>query len=73
MSDTPLTFTIMLRTRDAVDFKHAGVAILAAMPQQGGTLDVTIEGRAIRGIVDALFVPPGCEENCVGTVFLSEG
>jgi hypothetical protein len=73
MSDTPLTFTIMLRTSDAIDFKSAGTAILATMPQQGGVLDVIIDGRTRRGIVDALFIPPGCEENCIGTVFLSEG
>jgi hypothetical protein len=75
MADTPhtVTFNIMLRAPGGIDFKRAGAAVLATVPVQGGVLDVMLDGRAIRGIVDALFIPPGCEENCIGTVFLSEG
>lgn len=67
------TFTIMLRARGEADFKRAGAAPLARSPVQGAVIEIALEGRTIRGIVDALFIPPGCEENCVGTVFVSEG
>ena len=35
-------------------------------------IEVDCGGRWLRGVIDAIFIPPGCEENCVGTVFLSE-
>ena len=69
----PQTFTLMLRARGEADFKRAGAAPLAGVPVQGTVIEIALEGRAIRGIVDALFIPPGCEENCIGTVFISEG
>jgi hypothetical protein len=33
---------------------------------------VNSDGRKLRGFVEAVFIPPGCEENCIGTVFLTE-
>jgi hypothetical protein len=33
---------------------------------------VDCDGRKLSGLVEAIFIPPGCEENCIGTVFLAE-
>lgn len=69
----PATYQIMLRARGAADFKRVGPARLGAMPARGAVIEISCAGQVLRGVVDAIFIPPGCEENCVGTVFLSEG
>jgi hypothetical protein len=69
----PASFLIMLRAAGAADFKRAGPARLAAAPVRGSVIEIACDdGRMLRGVVDAIFTPPGCEENCIGTVFLSE-
>jgi hypothetical protein len=68
----PATYHIMLRSRDAADFRRAGSVRLEAQPPRGSIMEVSCEGRRLRGFVEAVFIPPGCEENCVGTVFLAE-
>ncbi|HEV8016251.1 MAG TPA: hypothetical protein VGP48_12000 [Stellaceae bacterium] len=69
----PASFQVMLRAAGTADFKRAGSARLAAVPMRGSMIEIACDGRMLRGVVDAIFIPPGCEENCVGTVFLSEG
>ncbi len=69
----PATYHIMLRAGGAADFRRAGAVRLVTMPPRGAVIEVEHEGRKLRGIVEAVFIPPGCEENCVGTVFLTEG
>jgi hypothetical protein len=73
MTASPLTYTIMLKSRGNVDYKPAGHAQLEAAPQRGVSVAFEHDGLTMRGIVDAVFIPPGCEENCIGTVFVSEG
>ncbi|HLI23113.1 MAG TPA: hypothetical protein VKV32_18460 [Stellaceae bacterium] len=68
----PASYQILFRASGEADFKRAGAARLAAEPVRGATIEVDCDGRKLRGIVDAIFIPPGCDENCVGTVFLSE-
>jgi hypothetical protein len=71
MSDAA-TYHIMLRPRDAGDFRRAGSVPLATQPERGTMIEIDCEGRTLRGVVEAIFIPPGCEENCIGTVFLAE-
>lgn len=71
-TSAPSSYQIMLRTHGTADFKRVGAARLAAQPARGAVIDVECAGRQLRGVVDAVFIPPGCEENCVGTIFLSE-
>ena len=68
----PAGYHIMLRAAGAADFRRAGVAQLDAAPQRGSVIELACEGRRLRGLVEAIFIPPGCEENCVGTIFLAE-
>ena len=74
MSDIagPATYHIMLRAKDAADFWRAGSVRLEAQPPQGAAIEVEYDGRKLRGVVEAIFIPPGCEENCIGTLFLAE-
>jgi len=69
----PASYQILFRAQGAADFSRVGPARLAAPPVRGTVIEVECSGRRLRGVVDAIFIPPGCEENCIGTVFLSEG
>jgi hypothetical protein len=62
----------MLRARDAADFHRAGTVRLETQPPRGSIVEVNCDGRNLRGCVEAIFIPPGCEENCIGTVFITE-
>jgi hypothetical protein len=68
----PATYHIMLRARDAADFRRVGSVRLETQPPRGTVIEVECDGRKLRGFVEAIFIPPGCEENCIGTVFLAE-
>jgi hypothetical protein len=68
----PATYHIMLRARDAADFRRAGSVRLETQPQRSTVIEVDCDGRKLSGFVEAIFIPPGCEENCIGTVFLAE-
>jgi hypothetical protein len=66
------TYHIMLRASGAADFRRAGSVQLEAQPPRGSVIDVNCDGRTLRGFVEAVFIPPGCEEDCIGTIFLAE-
>jgi hypothetical protein len=68
----PATYHIMLRASGAADFRRAGSVRLEAQPPRGAVIEVNCDGRKLRGFVEAIFIPPGCEENCIGTMFLAE-
>ena len=68
----PATYHIMLRAKGAADFHRAGAVPLETQPPRGSVIEVNCDGRAVRGIVEAVFISPGCEENCIGTLFLAE-
>jgi len=68
----PATYHIMLRARGAPDFRRAGSVRLDAQPPRGSIIEVHRAGRPLRGLVEAVFIPPGCEENCIGTLFVAE-
>lgn len=68
----PASYQILFRAAGEADFKRAGAAYIPAPPERGMAIDVVCGDRKLRGVVEAIIIPPGCEENCVGTVFLSE-
>jgi hypothetical protein len=68
----PATYHIMLRSRGAADFRRNGFVRLEIQPPRGSVIEVNCDGRKLRGLVEAIFIPPGCEENCIGTLFLAE-
>ncbi len=66
------TFAVMLRAAGRADYVAAGHVALPAAPARGAAIAFAQGGRTIAATVDALVIPPGCEENCIGTVFVSE-
>jgi hypothetical protein len=69
----PLVFAVMLRSHGAADYQPVGNRELETAPARGTAIAFDRDGRTVRGTVAAIFIPPGCEENCIGTVFVSEG
>ena len=68
----PVIYAIMLRSPGASDYRPVGHLPLAMAPARGKLIEFERDGRAVCGTVDEIFIPPGCEENCIGTVFVSE-
>jgi len=62
----------MLRARGVADFQRLGPRQFGSAPTRGAIVDLPHDGQTIRARVAEIFIPPGCEENCIGTVFLSE-
>ena len=74
MTSAPVSgiFTVMLRPRGAASYVEAGRLTFEGAPGRGAEIDIAIAGRAARGVIDEVFIPPGCEEHCIGTIFASE-
>ncbi|HUB96842.1 MAG TPA: hypothetical protein VL993_13050 [Stellaceae bacterium] len=68
----PDSFAIMLKSKGTADYKAVGHVLLEAPPRRGDPFVFDLDGRAVRGTVEAIFIPPGCEEACKGTMFVSE-
>jgi hypothetical protein len=66
-----LTFAIMLKPKGAVTYAPSGHCTLTLAPSRGQIADFELEGHMTRGVIDEVFIPPGCEENCIGTVFVT--
>jgi hypothetical protein len=66
-------FSIMLKPRGAADYRPGGNTLLVTTPTRGADIAFDRQGGTVRGIVDAVFIPPGREENCISTVFVTEG
>jgi hypothetical protein len=66
------TFAVMARPKGAQAYAPAGHVALRATPARGQMVTLERAGRAIAAIVDQVFIPPGCEENCTGTLFVSD-
>ena len=64
-------FNVMLRGKGESGYAAAGRLELAAKPRRGEEIAVEREGRVVRGTIDELYIPPGCDEHCMGTIFAS--
>lgn len=65
-------FNILLMSAGSGHYAKAGQTALPAPPRPGEAIAIDLEGRQIRGIVDQVYIPPGCDEHCIGTLFLHE-
>ncbi len=68
----PGTYHLMLRARDAADFRRAGSLQFATVPPRGAIIELDRDGGKLHAVIEAIFIPPGCDENCVGTIFIAE-
>jgi len=64
-------FNIMLKPAGAAGYVAAGQIALDDPPVRGAGIAIEFEGRVLAGTVDELFIPPGCDEHCIATIFAS--
>jgi hypothetical protein len=64
-------FNIMLKPAGAAGYVAAGQLALDDPPLRGASIAIEFEGRTLASRVDELFVPPGCDEHCIATIFAS--
>ena len=64
-------FNLMLKPAGGAGYVAAGQLTLDGTPGRGAGIAIEFEGRALTGTVDELFIPPGCDEHCIATIFAS--
>jgi len=67
-----ITYNVLLMAKGGQHYAKAGQRTLSEAPLPQSELAIDHEGRAIRAIIDQIYVPPGCDEHCIGTLFLRE-
>ena len=66
------TYNILIMARGTAHYAKAGQKTLAAVPQAPAAIEIDFAGRIIRGVVAQVYTPPGCDEHCLGTLFVRE-
>jgi len=67
-----ITYNILVRQKGSGHYVTAGQQTLPEAASPDMEIDVTFAGRAIRGIIAQVYTPPGCDEHCIGTLFVRE-
>jgi hypothetical protein len=67
-----ITYNLLVMAKDSGHYVKAGQQIMHWVPTPDTAIDVTLDGRAIRGVIDQVYTPPGCDEHCIGTLFIRE-
>lgn len=65
-------FNLLVRTKASAHYQKAGQRRLDTAPIEGATLTLACDGQSIAGVIEQIYVPPGCDEHCIGTIFLRE-
>lgn len=67
-----LIFNILVMPKQSGHYVKVGQRTLAEEPSPQTEFAVELDGRALRCCVDQVYIPPGCDEHCLGTLFLRE-
>ncbi len=67
-----ITYHILVMQMGSGHYVMAGQKTMpeAAIPDT--EIDVAFAGRAFRGVIAQVYTPPGCDEHCIGTLFVRE-
>jgi hypothetical protein len=68
-----ITYNLLVMTTGSSHYVKAGQQEMPGIPSRETAIDLAIDGRALHGIIDQVYTPPGCEEHCIGTLFIREG
>jgi hypothetical protein len=60
-------------TKGSSHYVKAGQQEMSGIPNRETAIDVALDGRAVHGTIDQVYTPPGCDEHCIGTLFIREG
>lgn len=64
------TYNLLFKTEKSGYFVKAGQQVIADKPQRGMEIDIEVEGRKVRAVIEHIYVPPGCDEHCIGNLFV---
>jgi hypothetical protein len=67
----PTTLKLMLREKGAADYRPCGLIEMPALPPRGAVVGIARAEGLLDAVVEAVFIPPGCEEHCIATVFVA--
>jgi hypothetical protein len=65
-------FNLLLMAKGTRHYANAGQKTLAEEPRSGMAMAVDLDRGTISGVVEQVHVPPGCDEHCIGTLFIRE-
>jgi|HubBroStandDraft_6_1064221.scaffolds.fasta_scaffold1265526_2 hypothetical protein len=68
-----ITYNLLVMAKGSGHYVKAGQQVMHRVPTPDTEIDLALEGRAIRGVIDQVYTPPGCDEHCIGTLFIREG
>ena len=72
-ADAPrIAYNILVMMKGSAHYAKAGQKTLAAPPRATAAIDFEFGGKTLRGVIAQVYTPPGCDEHCIGTVFVRE-
>lgn len=69
-SAPPITYNILVMAKGSAHYAKAGQKTLAAAPRVSASIALEFDGKTIRGVIAQIYTPPGCDEHCIGTLFV---
>jgi hypothetical protein len=67
-----ITYNLLLKRTGTTHYAKAGRKIMAVEPALAGMIDIDCGDTVVPAVVDQVYTPPGCDEHCIGTLFLHE-
>lgn len=68
----PVTYNILVMAKSTAHYVKAGQKTLAAAPHATAAIALELGDKTIRGVIAQVYTPPGCDEHCIGTLFVRE-
>jgi len=69
---TPITYNILVMPKGSSHYVAAGQKTMPKAVNPDTEIDLAFDGRAIRAVIAQIYTPPGCDEHCIGTLFVRE-
>jgi hypothetical protein len=67
-----ITYNLLVMAKRGSHYVKAGQKVMSSAPGHATEIDLALDGRAIHGIIAQVYTPPGCDEHCIGTLFIRE-
>ena len=68
----PITYNILVMAKGSAHYAKVGQKTLGAAPRASASIELEVGGKTVRGIIAQIYTPPGCDEHCIGTLFVRE-
>jgi hypothetical protein len=71
-ADLAITYNLLVMAKGGSHYVKAGQKLMSGAPGHEAEIDLALDGRAIHGVIAQVYTPPGCDEHCIGTLFIRE-